>query len=56
MNKGLKRSKGDIIGIINSGDIYYKNTLKHVNDYFNKNHDIDFLFGPVKTLGNFKRF
>lgn len=48
MNKGLKMSTGDIIGIINSGDIYYKNTLKHVNNYFNKNQDIDFLFGPVK--------
>jgi glycosyltransferase involved in cell wall biosynthesis len=48
MNKGLKKSTGDIIGIINSGDIYYKNTLKYVNNYFNKNQEIDFLFGPVK--------
>ena len=48
MNKGLQKCTGDIIGIINSGDIYYKNTLKYVNNYFCKNNDIDFLFGPVK--------
>ena len=48
MNKGLKKCSGDIVGIINSGDIYYKNTLKLVNNYFSQNQDIDFLFGPVK--------
>jgi len=58
MNKGLKQSNGDIVGIINSGDIYYKNTLKHVNYYFNKYPKIDFIFGSVKkhwgTLKGFK--
>ena len=34
MNKGLKFATGDIIGIVNSGDILYKNTLKTVNSYF----------------------
>tara|TARA_B100000029_G_C17319713_1_gene867604 strand:- start:88 stop:882 length:795 start_codon:yes stop_codon:yes gene_type:complete len=48
MNKGLKLCTGDIVGIINSGDIYYKNTLKYVNYYFAKNKSIDFLFGSVK--------
>ena len=47
MNVGIKNAKGDIIGILNSDDIYYKNTLKIVNKYFNENKDLDFLFGSV---------
>ncbi len=48
MNKGLKYASGDIIGIVNSGDIIYKNTLKTVNKYFSNFPKIDFLFGSVK--------
>ena len=47
MNKGIKKSRGDIIGILNSDDIYYKNALKIVSKYF-ENKKIDFLFGTVK--------
>ena len=47
MNVGIKNAKGDIIGILNSDDIYFKNTLKIVNKYFNKNKNLDFLFGSV---------
>ena len=47
MNVGIKKSSGDIIGILNSDDIYFKNTLKIVNNYFNKYRDLDFLFGSV---------
>ena len=47
MNVGIKEAKGDIIGILNSDDIYFKNTLKTVNKYFNKNNNLDFLFGSV---------
>tara|TARA_B100000900_G_scaffold344281_1_gene308316 strand:- start:4590 stop:5327 length:738 start_codon:yes stop_codon:yes gene_type:complete len=47
MNVGIKKSSGDIIGILNSDDIYFKNTLKIVNEYFNRNKDLDFLFGSV---------
>ncbi len=47
MNTGIKKSSGDIIGILNSDDIYFKNTLKIVNEYFNKYKDLDFLFGSV---------
>ena len=32
MNVGIKKSSGDIIGILNSDDIYFKNTLKIVNN------------------------
>ncbi len=47
MNVGIKNSKGDIIGILNSDDTYFKNTLRIVNNYFNRNKDLDFLFGSV---------
>lgn len=47
MNIGIRKSKGQIIGILNADDIYYKNTLKIVKEYFEKKK-IDFLFGTVK--------
>ncbi len=48
MNKGIKRAKGNIIGILNSDDTYTKKALEIVNQYFNKNENLDFLFGSVK--------
>ena len=46
MNKGIKLATGDIIGILNSDDFYYLNTLKIVNQYFNR-FKIDYLFGSI---------
>ena len=34
MNKGIKKATGDVIGILNSDDIYYPNALKIINNYF----------------------
>ncbi len=48
MNKGIALSSGSIIGIINSGDTYYRNTLKYVKKYFTSREKLDYLFGPVK--------
>ena len=47
MNKGIKLTSGDIVGFLNSGDIYYENTFSTVNKYFNEKN-IDFLFGSVQ--------
>ena len=47
MNIGIRKSKGQIIGILNADDIYYKNALKIVKKYFQKKN-IDFLFGTVR--------
>ena len=47
MNKGLKKANGDIIGILNGDDFFYKNTFKYVEKYFS-NNKIDFLFGAIK--------
>lgn len=48
MNKGIDKSTGDIIGILNSDDTYYPQALSIVNDYFLNYPDIDFLFGSVE--------
>ena len=46
-NKGIAHASGDIIGIINSGDEFYENSLNIVNRYFQDNNNLDFLFGTV---------
>ncbi len=46
INKGIKISKGNVIGILNSDDIYYSGTLKLVYNYFKKKN-IDYIFGSV---------
>tara|TARA_A100000164_G_scaffold380780_1_gene429531 strand:- start:597 stop:1304 length:708 start_codon:yes stop_codon:yes gene_type:complete len=47
MNKGIGVATGEIIGILNSDDVYYPEALSIVNKYFSSNPDIDFLFGSV---------
>ena len=57
MNKGIKLSRGSIISILNSDDVYYINTLKTAAKYFKKYQKIDFLFGGVikhKLLHGYK--
>lgn len=46
MNKGLKYAKGEIIVFCNSGDFFYKNSLKRIVYLFNK-FNYDFVFGTV---------
>ena len=43
MNKGLRLCSGDIVGILNSDDIYYPDTLSIVNSYFFKKKLIFYL-------------
>tara|TARA_Y200000002_G_scaffold312989_1_gene270378 strand:+ start:305 stop:1144 length:840 start_codon:yes stop_codon:yes gene_type:complete len=54
MNYGLKLARGDVIGIINSGDLFTENSFKIVNQYFENNENISYLFGTVERhyLGN----
>ena len=47
MNKGIKHAGGDVLGFINSGDIYYPGALKTVNNYFTE-FEVDFIFGTVE--------
>jgi len=47
MNKGIKNSTGDIIGILNSDDYFNVDALKIVKNYFEDSPKINFLFGSV---------
>ena len=47
INKGIKLSRGSVISILNSDDVYYRNALKIAVKYFKKYQKIDFLFGSV---------
>ena len=47
INFGIKKSSGEVIGILNSNDVFFKNALSLVNNYFDK-FNIDYLFGAVK--------
>ena len=45
-NKGIKNSTGEIIGFLNSDDMFYdENSLKHIADAFDK--DTDCVFGDL---------
>jgi len=46
INKGIKVSSGNIIGVLNSDDTYTKSALSLADKYFKKK--IDFLFGSVE--------
>jgi glycosyltransferase involved in cell wall biosynthesis len=48
MNKGIAQATGDIIGILNSDDLYQdQNVLTDVMDEFKKHPDIDMLYGDL---------
>lgn len=48
MNKGIKMSTGDYIGILNSDDIfYYNSTLEQVAKFIDDNVNIDALTGDI---------
>ena len=49
VNKGILLSKGKYVNTINAGDTYHsKNSLTIINDYFEKDDTVDFIFGTVK--------
>lgn len=47
-NKGLSLASGDLIGIINSSDVFTNNAFKILLKYYKKFPDADFFFGSVK--------
>lgn len=50
INKGLKHSTGEIIGWLNSDDIYYPNTLAKILKVFSDNPEIDVVYGMANHI------
>jgi len=50
MNKGIKNATGDIIGILNSDDVYFSNdTLELIHNVFTE-HDCDIVYGNINYV------
>ena len=45
VNKGLMSCQGEIIGWLNSDDVYYPGAVASVVDFFKANPDIDVVYG-----------
>lgn len=58
MNKGIKKAKGEIIGIINSDDWYELDAVEHIVNAFMTLPDINIVFGDMNLVddnGNRKK-
>lgn len=49
MNKGIKRSRGDVIGLLNSDDWYEPDTVEAVMRVFNADESADLVHGQLRV-------
>ncbi|MCB0164760.1 MAG: glycosyltransferase [Anaerolineae bacterium] len=50
INKGFKKSTGDIAAWLNSDDIYLPGALQHVADFFSRHPQIDIIYGDYHLI------
>jgi len=50
INKGVKLATGNLIGWLNSDDVYIEGALQQVCDFFNKNPNIKWAYGKCKIV------
>ncbi len=52
INKGFKRAKGEIIGWLNSDDIYESGAIKRSVEYLQKNPGVDFIYTDFNYIND----
>lgn len=55
MNKGIKLSTGDIVGILNSDDWYEDGIFKNISEEFLKDETIDIIYGNMNFFNPKKK-
>lgn len=50
INKGLKKSSGDLLAYLNSDDIYLPGALKKVGQYYATNQPVDWITGDYQII------
>jgi glycosyltransferase involved in cell wall biosynthesis len=50
INKGIKMSKGEIIGWLNSDDLYLPNAIEIVVNYFRIYHEVGLIYGKCQNI------
>jgi glycosyltransferase involved in cell wall biosynthesis len=50
INKGLRRATGDVVGWLNSDDLYLPGALRRVAEYFEKHPAVDCVYGDLRII------